>query len=392
VIEHTAETITNDEGSFRIADLKPGAYRLSFSAASAGVVFLREVGQKRDSELGYASEFYPGVADADSATAIHVAAGAQVHITQALKRQKLFDVAGVVRGADPDTPFNVMLRDASGDYVPRSLRIDAKRGQFQIIGVQEGTYLLAARAAGPGGFAGGPEVNRSMLGATQWIHVNSDLTSLVLTLSRVNSLEVRLRDEIPPNGTNAVHRVRVQLMSKEFVQYSPATVAGGAEGEPFAGRIDDVLPGTYTVEAAGFSLGYVASLRCGDADLLREDLTVAPGTDLPLLEATLRNDGAQLSVSVVAEDRRTAGGVVIYSEEFPRRSVVVPMNGASGFTQENLAPGRYLVIAVEDAEELEFHNPARMAKYLGQATEVVLQPGDKTSIRVELQTVQEQQP
>jgi hypothetical protein len=231
-----------------------------------------------------------------------------------------------------------------------------------------------------------------MLGATQWIHLNSDLTGVVLTLNRVNSLRVQLRDEIPPDGTNAVHQVRVRLISKELAQYAPATLAGGAEGEQLAlGRIDDILPGTYSVEAAGFPSGYIASLRYGDKDLLREDLTVAPGSELPPLEVTLRSDGAQLNIAVQEEGQNFAGDVVIYSEEFPKRSVVVQMNGASGLTQDNLAPGRYLVFAVEDGQELEYRNPAKMEKYLGQATEVILQPGDKTSVRVKLQPMEEEQ-
>jgi hypothetical protein len=391
VFSHEGESLTNDEGGFRIAELNPGRYRLSFAAAKRGVVmFVTTVRKNRETEQGYAAEFYPGVKDEESAAAIEVRAGAEVHITQTMKRQRLFGVSGLVRGADPEMSFNLMLKDATGDYVPRSVRFDPKLGQFQITGVAEGNYILTLK--GWGRNAGVTEENKRALGATQLIHLNSDLTDVVLTLRPVNRLEVRLRDEITPDGTNTTHRVRVRLISREFLQYSPATFTGGAEDEQYAsGKIDDILPGAYMVEAAAFPAGYIASLRCGSADLLREDLTVAPGADLPPLEVILRNDGAQLSATVVGEGQRSVRGLVIYSEEFPRRSFLAQVDEKGEFSQSGIAPGRYLLIATENAQELEFRNPAAMQKYLGQATEVILQPGDKASVRVKLQVVEEQQ-
>ncbi len=391
VFNHEGESFTNDEGIFRIAELTPGRYRLSFAEAKRGAtIFVTEVRKKRETEQGYATEYYPGVADAESASAIEVRAGAQVHVTQVMKRQKLFEIAGVVRGINPDMTFNLMLRDASGDYVPRNVRLDAKQGQFQIAGIAEGNYVLTLRAWERSG--GATQENKTALGATQLIHLNSDSNDVVLTLRPVNRLEVQLRDEIPPDGSETVHRVRVRLISREFLQYSPATITGGAVDEQYAsGRIDDIMPGAYMVEAGGFPGGYIASLRCGGTDLLREDLNVAPGADLPPLEVTLRSDGAQLSVSVAREGQRAAGGVVVYSEEFPRRSFLTQVDETGEFTQSGIAPGRYLLIATENAQELEFRNPAAMQKYLGEATEVTLRPGEKTSVRVQLQAAQEQQ-
>jgi hypothetical protein len=83
---------------------------------------------------------------------------------------------------------------------------------------------------------------------------------------------------------------------------------------------------------------------------------------------------------------------VIYSQEYPRQSLLVQMDDTGSASQTNLAPGTYSLIAVEDADDLEFRNPLAIEKYLGDATEVTLQPGDKTSVRVKLQATQGQQP
>jgi hypothetical protein len=271
------------------------------------------------------------------------------------------------------------------------MKIDQKLGEFQIVGIPEGTYTLLARGQRRNRAA--PEENRLTLSATQLVHLTSDLAGVVLALQPTNSVEIQVRDEIPPDGSNALHQAVVRFVSLESTQYSPAIQAPIMAGERATmARLDDVPPGTYRVEATPNQPGYVASLRCGRTDLLREDLTVATGAALPPIEVTLRNDGAQLSVSVMDENHRRGASAVIYSEEYPRRSLLVQLDDTGSASQTNLAPGTYWLIAVDDADDLEFRNSLAMQKYLGDATEVSLQPGDKTSVRVKLQAAQGQQP
>jgi hypothetical protein len=392
IVEPQGEILTDDEGTFRIADLRPGRYRVWFMQANRGIIrFVRDFNRKREPEQGYAPEFYPGVKDAESAAVIEVKADAQMQVTQILKRQRLFEISGVVRGGDPEGALNLLLRDALGDYVPENMKIDQKRGQFQIVGIPEGTYTLLARGQRRRGPA--TEEIQPMRSATQLVHLTSDVTGVVLAMQPANSVEIQVRDEIPPDGSNTLHQAVVRFVSLENTQYSPAVQAPIMESERVAmARLDDIPPGTYRVEAMPNQGGYVASLRCGRTDLLREDLTVATGAELPPIEVTLRNDGAQLNMRVLDENKRRAASVVIYSQEYPRRSLLVQLDDSGSVSQTNLAPGTYSLIAVDDADELEFGNPLAMQKYLGDATEVTLQPGDKTSVRVKLQASQGQQP
>ena len=390
-LQNTQNTVTDDEGNFRIAELPPGTYNLSFVPTNrGGLITYDKLSRKKQTDEGYGAQFYPGVADVESATAMEVPAGTQVHIMQAMKRQKLFEVAGVVRGANPDSGFNLTLMNTTGDFVQQTVRIDRKSGEFQILGVPAGTYMLSATAQAPSESA--PEENRPPRSATQMIHLNSDLTGVVLPLGRGNPLGVQVRDEVPPDVTNNVHQVMLRLISMEFQQYSPAVMAPTIEsGRVKAARIEDVPPGTYTVEATANFPGYIAALRCGNIDLLRDDLTVTPGAALPPIDATLRNDGARLSVTVAGIGQTAAATVVVYSDEYPKRSLLMQANGTGMFSLDKLPPGSYRVIAVKDAQDLEFRNPAAMEKYLGHASSVILQPGDETNLRVEMQELQVQQ-
>jgi uncharacterized protein (DUF2141 family) len=389
-LQNTRDTVTDDEGNFRIAELAPGEYNLLFVPTNrGGWITYDRLSRKKQTEEGYGAQFYPGVADAESATAMDVRAGTQVHITQAMKRQKLFEVTGVVRGVNSDSGFNLTLMNTTGDLVQQTVRIDRKSGEFQILGVPAGTYMLSATAQAPSESV--TEENRPPRSAVQIIHLNSDLTGVVLPLGLGNSLGVQVRDEIPPDGTNNLHRVTVRLIYMEFQQYSRAIMAPTREGERVKpARIEDIPPGTYTVEATPNFPGYIVALRCGNIDLLRDDLTVTPGVALPPIDATLRNDGARLNVTIAGIGQTAAASVVVYSDEYPKRSLLMQANGTGMFLLDRLPPGSYRVIAVKDAQDLEFRNPAAMEKYIGHASSVILQPGDETNLRVEMQELQVQ--
>jgi uncharacterized protein (DUF2141 family) len=391
-LQNARDAATDDEGNFRLAELKPGSYHLSFvPVGRGGWVTYDKLNRKKQTDEGYGAQFYPGVADVESSTAIELRGGATVHITQALSRQRLFEVAGAVRGVNPTGGFGLMLVNTSGDMVQRTVRIDPKTGQFQIPGVPAGTYMLVASAQAPN--ENGTQEPQAQLTATQLIHLKSDLGGVVLMLGRGISVGVQVNGGIPSVGTANVPQVMVQLISREFLQNSRGTMVPPQNGEPRpAARIEDIPPGTYTVEASPNQPGYIASLRCGSLDLLREDLTIAPSAVLPPIEVTLGNDGAQLSVKVVENGRPAAAAVVIYSEEYPRRSVLTQTNETGAFSLGNLAPGQYQVIAVKDALDLEFRNPAAMEKYLEHASAVTLQSGGgETNVRVEVQEPQERQ-
>jgi len=385
-LQNARDAATDDEGNFRLAELTPGSYHVSFVPANrGGWVTYDKLNRKKQTDQGYGAQFYPGVADVESATAIELRAGATVHITQALSRQRLFEVAGVVRGATPVGGFSLTLMNASGDMVQRTVRIDPKSGQFQIPGVPAGTYMLSASGQAPN--ENGPQELQVQLTATQLIHLKSDLAGVVLILGRGISMGVQVYGGTPPVGTANVPQVMVQLISKEFLQNSPGTMVPPQNGEQRPGaRIEDIAPGTYTVEVSPNQPAYIASLRCGSVDLLRDDLTIAPGGVLSPIEVTLGNDGAQLSVKVMEKGQPAAATVVIYSEEYPRRSVLTQTNETGTFWQGDLAPGKYQVIAVKDAFDLEFRNPVAMEKYLEHASAVTLQSGGgETSVRVEVQ-------
>lgn len=386
-----AQTTTSDEGNFRLAELTPGKYYLSFAPPSRDVRIVNESRRKKPDDQGYGSQFYPGTPDISAATTLQIRPGSQLHIIQTLGRQRLFEIAGVVRGAGPQDRFDFSLVNSLGEPVPLNVHLNSNTGEFQITGIPAGSYLLSATFFPPRNDS--PAYNPPPLTARLPVQVNTDLSGLTLSLAPTIQAVVQLRDEIQPDATsNNFHQVFLNLVPKEFSQnVSTIAVPQSPDARSVPTRFENLAPGTYWVQAVPNGSGYVAELRCGSVDLLRDDLTIAPGSPPPPIEVTLRGDSAQLTAALM--DAGKPATVVIYSQEYPRRSQLMTIAyGAASASIQNLPLGNYQVFALNDASELEFHNSSAVQPYLQRATSVTLQPGDNTSIRVDLQQWQEPQP
>jgi Carboxypeptidase regulatory-like domain len=385
---------TNDEGHFRIAELPPGDYYLKFSEQGGGGTLYRGGSARptarrgRDAsegKQGYGTQYYPGVVDTATATVIHVRAGVPVPLRQTLERLPLYEVSGVVRGTPTGNEFNVMLMPAAGvGGEPRGrVQIFPNTGEFRIEAVPGGRYLLRAQTQDPTA----DRFNRRQeeLVAQTIIDVNTDMSGLVLLLGHGATIGVRMTEESSKPGDYG-HRVRVNLQSADFPQLSDQIVAPPPPTDPRAPRaFENVAAGTYSVEAWPEGWGYIASIRCAGTDLLKEDLQVGTGASVPPIEVRLRNDGAELNVSAVENGKPVAARVIVYSEEYPKASLAL-MTWPSALTSTgNLAPGTYKLMATPGLHELEYRNPAVMAKYLAHATSVTLAADSKVNVQVEVQ-------
>jgi Carboxypeptidase regulatory-like domain len=391
---------TDDQGSFRIAELPPGRYLLLFAPTDQGITRQRITRKPKREATGFGRQFYPGVPDASEATVFELRGGAHQHVVQKLARQRLFQISGVLHGigAEP-AGVNVTLQSSSQDFAQESASVNPKTGEFRIFGVPPGNYLLTAMAfpkptvasSDSDGSAPGQQPQRPLqpLMAALPLNVTTDLADVSLSFGSGVSLDVLLKDEA--SDRNAVRQISVQLIQKDFQgQRRYVTVPpppGAARADT---RFEELSPGVYTVEAVA-PLGYVAELRCGSADLLRDDLVLAPGAAPPPIEVTLRDDSALLTVTLKAKDSTAA--IVVYSTEFPKRSfLLMYFPGTTSIAPAPLPPGTYDVLAVSDPGDLEYRNPRAMEKYLSHATSITLQPREKKEISLDVVDVQEPAP
>ena len=291
---------------------------------------MQELPKNRKPQGGYGLQFYPGTADAQSASAFQLRAGANVHVTHTFIKQRLFQVSGTVHGVLPDSSLDVNLTDSLGERAPANPQFDPKTGDFQIPGIPAGIYQLTAVQFHAQSSAG--VVTDPPLIATQTLHVDRDLTGVGSGIS----IPVQVRDDFS-HAANEAHQVNVVLVAKDSgLNVAVVTVPPRPEDRRASNKLENLSPGTYWVEAQpGFPQDYVGELRCGSLDLLREVLVIAPGASVPSIDVTLRNDVAQLSVTLKQKGRSAA--VVIYSRDYPRRSLLMPFpSGSESISATNL--------------------------------------------------------
>lgn len=376
--EQRGAASTDEDGSFRIAELMPGTYYVEFGPYWRWMV-VAEGAKAR--EWGYARTFYPGAADPESARGLALAAGQVAETDLALKREPFYQVSGTISSALAVQGVSLQFLHPSGETDSFPLSYNVETGKFQTR-VMAGTYTLRAR-----GFAEGAT---SM--ADFPLTVSGDVSGIHLLLGPPASIPVSLTMKSVSGRDNAATRGGPTLPLTVHLMAQSVSLTGGvagsileSEGKPPRYFFRRIEPGRYSLEGFPSPPWYVASAQSGGIDLLRDYLVVAPGAQPEPIEMVMRDDSATLSGSISGDTAAAGGMVLLIPERAPRRVQVRPAE--TSFEFAGLPPGGYSVLAVEHADDIEYLNPEAMAPYLSQAKSVTLQPSQTTSIALELTRV-----
>jgi hypothetical protein len=178
-------------------------------------------------------------------------------------------------------------------------------------------------------------------------------------------------------------------MNRGFPQAAQSRDGGPAE-------ISNVRPGQYRLVVHAYA-GYVAQAESGGVDLLKHPLVVGMGGEVPPIDVTLRDDGAEVSGTVEEKDVIPVNATL---GNYPTRFVyLIPMEGTPGETQvmgsgeqgafrmaQQVAPGTYLVVAYENGANEELPgSEEKMKKLEGKGQVIHVEAGEKVSnVRVKV--------
>ena len=85
--------------------------------------------------------------------------------------------------------------------------------------------------------------------------------------------------------------------------------------------------------------------------------------------------------------RSGAGAVVLaVSDRDPNHPVAAALDQRNAFHFDALAPGGYILFALDDKGGLDFASPEMLEQYAGQAERVNLNPGESKEVKLELIT------
>lgn len=378
------EARTRSDGSFRIANLEPGSYRLSTSASldRPGLAL-----NARGSVWGYPSLYYPGTTDVSGAGILTVGAGQQVEADITVVRQQFFPVVGVVHSS-AETPANFEILDSAGRQTGLFARFDRQDGTVHAA-VPNGTWTIEAHA-----FGKSPE-----WGSTTF-QVNGAPATFAISLQSIPRIPVIIRrdfsnwDSSQPVGAGPGMNIELtnadEMRSASFGGMGRDEAAGGT-----GWQLNISEPGRYWVKAEAFPPAYVSSVTSGGVDLGSNPLVVLPGSTPPAVEVTLRDDGGTItgiigSQTPGAPNPNAAGespqvwvyAIPLFSTAAALRNVMPNSDGQFSFYA--MAPGSYRVVACDAQQDIDFHSAEGLAAWAGKGQTVTVDPGGTASVQLDV--------
>jgi hypothetical protein len=377
------ERLTDDRGAYRIYGLPPGAYlivaggppRFGFGAIAPGA------------SDGDAPTYFPS-ATRDTASEIIVRNGDEATADIQYRGETGHSISGNVTGVvQPQTQMPAGSPVSLIDVRDRSMVMSAAASSFNnyvfaFYGVPDGEYeLYASQSLAP---------SRDFLrsSARRVTVRGGDVTGVNLVLAPLASIEGQLVLENDPKAGCAKRRESASRETIIFARrYEAETKPAGSaaakaptlpeapllltnavsESVPDAKQIfamRNLEPGLYRIDPRAPASGwYVRSITTGPAQtaagrnssvtVARDGITLRPGEHLSSLTVTITEGAALLRGHVtVAEGQRVPAGLRVYlvpaereSSEHVLRFFEAAGNAEAGFTIDNIAPGRYWMIA-----------------------------------------------
>lgn len=372
---------TNDLGEYRMFGIPPGKYYLSVTPravfAGGGVRFAAggRGGPGLMSPLGgtdqnYATMFFPGTHDLETATLLDFPVGSDFRgLDLRLSKVRTYKVSGKVIGApDGRRGGMVMLvpKNSTGTFSDRLMaQFRPSTGMFEIAGVRPGSYTLTANIMD----------EETRLSARIPVEVGEgDVGNLSLTPVPGGQMSGAVRTV--EGATLDLSSLRVQLQPREMgpFMYGPNGSPVDAEGKF---NIAQVAPGQYDVVVSGLAEnGYVKSIRYGEADVIANGLDLNAGTS-GNLDIVVSPYGAEITGTATnAEGNAQSGTVVLLVPATDRQRIdlfkTANADQSGAYQFRGVAPGDYLLVALEDHERGAEFDPKYIEPFEKQAEKVSL--------------------
>lgn len=357
---------TNDLGEYRIAGLMPGRYHLMVNYNRPDP-YSRPRKPGQESDLGYASMFYPGTTDQQQAVVVTLAPAQELRgIDFQLRKVPTYRVRGKVIDESGATAqqVGVMAVPEGGNLYGgvRGMGM-VRNGVFEISGLQPGNYTLVANGGGRG---------QARMFARQTVQIGArDVDGVVLALQPTFSV----------SGT---------VKAPETVSLSGARVFldGMESGMPFGGgassmvdgnswRADNVSPGKFRFLVNPLPAGtYVKSVSVQGQDITSGAMISAAAAGI---EIALGTGAPEVTGTVVNKDKEAAAGATVVlvpdtstQEQFwLYRTTTADQNGS--FALKNITPGAYTAYAFLDVEDGSWHSAEFMKQYDGKGVRLKLE-------------------
>jgi len=395
---------TNGVGDFHFAGLPRGQYTLVTEPAleSEGLTpLVRAQSDNSMESYGFPGLYYPDAADLSTAQKINLQPGDQSSASFMLPLLPLHAVQATIQlpgDAPHDAAISASVLDAQEHYLPWSAQYDSAEKTVQTF-LPDSSYTLRVSALEQKGHtsASGALRQNLWLGSAGLTVSGHDVQISHLPLREAKPLLAQLtirRNENTGEPSTEASRPKVFLRAMPVENdLSDGTVQMLAWNlDPGINKVETLAPGNYRIlETIHGSSFCEESLTANGQSLASHPLQVDQNGSAPLVEVTLRQDCASLTLSLPMQLGALLPGVesvwtVWLVPQFNSTVDIAPvtLRASSGgiFTLKNLTPGRYRVFTFNTPAPLEYRNPDALSALTGQ--EITLQPGGSSTLTVEV--------
>ncbi len=365
---------SDDRGYFDIGVLQPGTYFVSANAkpwyavhpSAARGESARHISPALD--VAYATTFYGGATEAENAAPVELKGGEKAEIDIRMSPvPALHLVFGVP--VPPEQPeqgrmnqFRIPILQKrvfdTEEYVQPGQMQPVAPGVFEISGIAAGRYDVSIRSADPNEPQQFTEMNL--------VHDGQDLSSTQGESLGKLKVTVKMPGEEPLPRQYAVG---LRDARQRIVAFQP----GDANGEV---SFQAVRPGKYWIVFAAPGKAYsVARTSSGAGEVAGHEVSVASGGTT---EVTAELAGGEVRVEGVVEKngKPVAGVMVALVPDDPEAHVDLFRRDQSDFDGtfllQSVVPGRYTIVAVEDAWGFAWLKAGVLARYVQHGQQVIV--------------------
>lgn len=381
----------NSRGEFRFANLPPGEVKL-FSPASNERFKQKE--PLPDSIPGFRAAYYPNAANFDAAGVIHLPPGETIRADLVYRSATFYHVVIPVTVLPDGKGFGVTLLGEVPGFAGALLSRNGNTAQGYLPNGDFNVELAAEETP--------TRENQSPIASVAAAHLQIDgkpVRTQPVAFHPAFSVPIEIRFELtngPPPQVDPQHPQPLAM-----VDFEPIGTVGlyptGVTMNTQASVAKNLSDGLFRVTADANFFGYVSSVTSGSTDLLREPLRVLPGVAPRPIEVTIRDDSASINARLAP----AANLLPQASNDEPVSILCIPLDHPQAqahnlsvqqdeFTIKNLAPGRYLILAVHQdlnsqrVPAIEYRNDDVLREFISKGTVVTLSPGQKVDVEVPL--------
>jgi hypothetical protein len=280
--------------------------------------------------------------------------------------------------------MGISARSSNGSTLQVNPQMSGPGGETKIQ-LPPGTYTLMARRNN----AESPEQAETTVTVP-----DHDISGVALQFAPIPSIPIELI--VDSSGTSdknqppTVPQLGLVLQSDEV---DPARVDSsvGPSNRRDQSFVFTTPPGSYRLQSRSSGAWYIQAASYGDADLLRQELVVAPGA-------------AGTPIRLVVGDRRefarngelngSAAACWVYLIPGGVNASVISLrsSGSGNYAAPHLPPGSYQAIAFERRHSANYRDAASLAPFTGHVGSVTVNAGDKQTLNLEAVPVAEVAP